>query len=41
MIRLEMFVMQAEVQDTQTAAGVMQFVMEMPPVGSGMSHLAP
>jgi hypothetical protein len=36
-----MAVMQTEVQETQIAAGVMQLAMEMPLVGSGMSHLAP
>jgi hypothetical protein len=33
-------VMQTEVQETQTAGGVMQFVMEMPPAERGMSPLA-
>jgi len=40
MMRLGMVVMQAEVQETQTATVVMQFVMEMPPGRNGMSHLA-
>jgi len=41
MMRAGRAVMQTEVQETQIATGVVQLAMEMPPVGSGMSHLAP